>query len=59
MQNYFNVMKAQEGYTIQRGDTLGAIARRYGRSVKQLMQWNSLKNANSLRIGQRLRVSPK
>lgn len=46
-------------YTVKKGDTLGAIARKYGRSVKQLMQWNGLKNANSLRIGQRLRVSPK
>jgi membrane-bound lytic murein transglycosylase D len=46
-------------YTVKKGDTLGGIARKYGRSVKQLMQWNGLKNANSLRIGQRLRVSPK
>ena len=46
-------------YTVKKGDTLGAIARKYGRTVKQLMQWNGLKNANSLRIGQRLRVSPK
>lgn len=45
-------------YTVKRGDTLGAIARKYGRTVKQLMTWNNIKNANSLRIGQRLRVSP-
>lgn len=45
-------------YTVKKGDTLGAIARKYGRTVKQLMTWNNLKNANSLRIGQRLRVSP-
>jgi membrane-bound lytic murein transglycosylase D len=45
-------------HTVRKGDTLGAIARKYGRSVKQLMQWNKLKNANALRIGQRLRVSP-
>ncbi|MBO5673119.1 MAG: transglycosylase SLT domain-containing protein [Alistipes sp.] len=44
-------------HTVKKGDTLGAIARKYGRTVKQLMQWNNLKNANSLRIGQRLRVS--
>lgn len=44
-------------HTVKKGDTLGAIARRYGRTVKQLMTWNNIKNANSLRIGQRLRVS--
>ena len=45
-------------HIVKKGDTLGAIAKRYGRSVKQLMSWNNLKNANSLRIGQRIRVSP-
>ena len=46
-------------YTVKKGDTLGAIARKYSRTVKQLMTWNNIKNANALRIGQRLRVSPK
>ncbi len=45
-------------HTVKKGDTLGAIARRYGRTVKQLMTWNGIKNPNALRIGQRLRVSP-
>ena len=45
-------------YTVKRGDTLGAIARKYGRTVKQIMTWNNIKNANAIRIGQRLRVSP-
>lgn len=45
-------------HVVKKGDTLGAIARKYGRSIKQLMNWNGIKNANSLRIGQRLRVSP-
>ena len=45
-------------YTVKKGDTLGGIARKYGRTIKQLMQWNNLKNADALRIGQRLRVSP-
>ena len=44
-------------HTVRKGDTLGAIARKYGRTVKQLMTWNNIKNANALRIGQRLRVS--
>ena len=45
-------------YTVRRGDTLGAIANRYGRTVKQIMTWNGIKNANAIREGQRLRVSP-
>ena len=45
-------------HVVKKGDTLGAIAKKYGRTVKQLMTWNGLKNANSLRIGQRIRVSP-
>lgn len=44
-------------HTVKKGDTLSAIAKRYGCSVQQLMKWNGLKNANALRIGQRLRVS--
>lgn len=44
-------------YTVKRGDTLGAIARKYGCTVKQIMAWNSIKNPNAISIGQRLRVS--
>lgn len=43
-------------YRIKSGDTLGAIARKYGVTVKQLMQWNNIKNAHALRIGQRLQI---
>lgn len=43
-------------YRVKSGDTLGAIARRHGVTTKQLMQWNNLKNANRLSIGQRLRI---
>lgn len=43
-------------YTVKRGDTLGAIARRYHTTTTQLMRTNGIKNAKSLRIGQRLRV---
>ena len=45
-------------HVVKKGDTLGGIAKKYGRTVKQLMAWNGLKNANTLRIGQRIRVSP-
>jgi membrane-bound lytic murein transglycosylase D len=42
-------------YTVQEGDSLWQIARRYGVSVEQLQQWNSLSNA-SLRPGQSLDI---
>ena len=43
-------------HTVRSGETLGGIARKYGVSTRQIMQWNNLKNANKLRIGQRLRI---
>lgn len=46
-------------HTVKRGETLSGIANRYGRTVAQLKSWNNITNANSLRIGQRLRVSPR
>ena len=43
-------------YVVKKGDTLGAIARRYRVTTSQLMRWNNLKSAHKLRIGQRLRI---
>ncbi len=45
-------------YKVKSGDTLGAIGRKYGVTVTQLMKWNKLASASKLRIGQSLRVSP-
>ena len=45
-------------YRVQQGDTLTAIARKHGRSVSELMRWNSLANANRIEKGQVLRVAP-
>ena len=44
-------------HIVKKGDTLSAISKKYGCTVQQLMSWNGLKNANSLRIGQKLKVS--
>ena len=41
---------------VKKGDTLGAIARRYRVTTAQIMRWNRLKSAHKLRIGQRLRI---
>ena len=43
-------------YIVKKGDTLGAIARRYHVTTAQLMRWNNIRNAKTLRIGQRLRI---
>lgn len=43
-------------YVVKKGDTLGAIARRYRVTTAQIMRWNKLKSAHKLRIGQRLRI---
>ena len=42
-------------HTVRAGDTLSAIARRYGTSVAKLKAVNNLRN-NNLRIGERLRL---
>ncbi len=43
-------------YTIQAGDTLGAIASQYNTSVDQLLTWNPGVDPTSLQPGQRIRV---
>jgi membrane-bound lytic murein transglycosylase D len=43
-------------HRVRRGETLSAIARRYGTSVSVLMRTNGLRSANRLRVGQRLRI---
>lgn len=42
-------------HRVRSGDTLGAIARRYGTSVRNLCRMNGLKPTSTLRIGQSLR----
>lgn len=41
-------------YTIKRGDTLWGIARRYGTTVQNLVEWNNIKTPNLIYPGQRL-----
>ncbi|MFC4763882.1 LysM peptidoglycan-binding domain-containing protein [Dyella koreensis] len=43
-------------HTVGKGDTLGAIAKKYSVSVSDLRSWNGLKN-DMVRIGQVLKVS--
>lgn len=43
-------------YEVRSGDTLSQIAARFNVTVNQLMNWNQLRSANSLRVGQRIVV---
>ena len=43
-------------HRVARGDTLGAIARRYGTSVRAIQSANELGRRTMIRIGQRLRI---
>lgn len=45
-------------YTVRRGDTLDAISRRHGVTVRQLQQWNGMEGKTLIRPGQRLIVAP-
>ena len=42
-------------HTVRSGDTLSAIARRYGVSVKEIQTWNGLKGER-IDVGQRLKI---
>lgn len=43
-------------HTIHKGDTLGAIAKRYHTTVKKLCQLNNMSETTTLRIGRRIKV---
>lgn len=48
--------QAIQYHTVRSGDTLGALARKYGTTVSRICQLNNIKSTSILRIGQRLRV---
>lgn len=49
--------KAQaQYYTVKKGDTLSAIAKKYGTTWQKLASLNGMKNANLIRVGQKIRV---
>ena len=43
-------------YTIKKGDTLTAIAKKYGTTVAKLKKLNNIPNANKIYAGQKIRV---
>ena len=46
----------EEFYVVKPGDCLSVIAKNYGTTVNQLVEWNGIKNANLINVGQKLRV---
>lgn len=43
-------------YTVVKGDTLSAIARRYGTTYKKLAEYNGIANPNIIHVGQQIRI---
>lgn len=43
-------------YKVKKGDNLGGIADKYNVTVKELMKWNNIKNANKLKLGQIIEI---
>lgn len=44
-------------YTVKKGDTLSAIARKYGTTVKAIAAENKISNVNMIRVGQKLKIT--
>lgn len=54
---YLTSNKSEEYYTVQKGDTLGAIARKYNIALNKLLGLNpDIKNPNLIHIGDKIRV---
>ena len=45
-----------EYYTVKSGDTLSAIAKKYGTSINNIVKLNNIKNPNLIYPNQKLRV---
>jgi LysM repeat protein len=43
-------------YTIQRGDNLTVIGRKFGVSVNDLVAWNNIKNPDLIYAGETLKI---
>lgn len=43
-------------YTVKKGDTLSAIAKRFGTTVAKLVNDNNIKNPNLITVGQKIKI---
>lgn len=46
----------EEFYTVQKGDNLSAIAKKYNTSVSKLVELNKIKNPNLILVGQKIKL---
>ena len=53
-----DVLSTLRSHVVKSGDTLGAIARRYGVKLGQLLRWNATTAAATLRPGDRILLTP-
>lgn len=51
-----SVERKDIAYSVQKGDNLGGIAKKFGATIEELKQWNNLKN-NAIAIGNSLIVA--
>lgn len=52
------VLPAPDVYVVKRGDTLYAIAFRFGLDYGDIARWNQLRSTDLIQIGQRLKLKP-
>ena len=43
-------------YTVASGDVLSGVAIRFGVTVKEIQDWNNIKNPNVISVGQKLTI---
>lgn len=43
-------------YTVQRGDTLSKIAKKYGATYQKIAAYNGIKNPNLIHVGQKIKI---
>ena len=48
-----------EIYVVKKGDSLSAIAAKYGTTARKICDYNNLPNINAIGVGQKLRIPPK
>lgn len=46
-------------YTVKRGDTLSAIAAKYGTTYQELAKYNNISNPNRISVGQQIKIPSK
>lgn len=51
--------KPETVYTVKKGDTLSAIALKYGTTYQKLAEYNGIKNPNIISVGQKIRIPAK